>query len=32
MIEAPQLMFPFARAIVLVAARDGGFMPCLSTD
>ena len=27
MIEAPRLMFPFARAIVSDVTRDGGFMP-----
>ena len=27
MIEAPRLMFPFARAIVSDMTRDGGFMP-----
>jgi preprotein translocase subunit SecB len=27
MIEAPRLLFPFARAIVSDATRDGGFMP-----
>ena len=27
MIEAPRLLFPFARAIVSEATRDGGFMP-----
>ena len=25
--EAPRLLFPFARAIVSEATRDGGFMP-----
>ena len=27
MIEAPRLLFPFARAIISEATRDGGFMP-----
>ncbi len=27
MIEGPRLLFPFARAIVSDATRDGGFMP-----
>ena len=27
MIEAPRLMFPFARAIISDMTRDGGFMP-----
>ena len=27
MIEAPRLMFPFARAIISDITRDGGFMP-----
>ena len=27
MIEAPRLLFPFARALVSDATRDGGFMP-----
>lgn len=27
MIEAPRLLFPFARAIVSDATRNGGFMP-----
>ena len=27
MIEVPRLLFPFARAIVSDATRDGGFMP-----
>tara|TARA_A100001015_G_C14808620_1_gene639932 strand:+ start:403 stop:912 length:510 start_codon:yes stop_codon:yes gene_type:complete len=27
MIEAPRLLFPFARAIISNATRDGGFMP-----
>ncbi|MGB1361405.1 MAG: protein-export chaperone SecB [Alphaproteobacteria bacterium] len=27
MIEAPRLLFPFAREIVASATRDGGFMP-----
>ena len=27
MIEAPRLLFPFARAIISDATRDGGFMP-----
>ena len=27
MIEAPRLLFPFARAIVSDVTRDGGFMP-----
>lgn len=27
MIEAPRLLFPFARAIVADVTRDGGFMP-----
>lgn len=27
MIEAPRLMFPFARAIISDVTRDGGFMP-----
>ena len=27
MIEAPRLLFPFARALISEATRDGGFMP-----
>ena len=27
MIEAPRLLFPFARAIISDATRDGGFLP-----
>ena len=27
MIEAPRLLFPFARAVISDATRDGGFMP-----
>ena len=27
MIEAPRLIFPFARAIISDMTRDGGFMP-----
>ena len=27
MIEAPRLLFPFARALISGATRDGGFMP-----
>jgi len=27
MVEAPRLLFPFARAIISEATRDGGFMP-----
>ena len=27
MIEGPRLLFPFARAIISDATRDGGFMP-----
>ena len=27
MIEAPRLLFPFARALISNATRDGGFMP-----
>ena len=27
MIEAPRLLFPFARAIISDCSRDGGFMP-----
>ncbi len=27
MIDAPRLLFPFARAIISDATRDGGFMP-----
>ena len=27
MIEAPRLMFPFARAVISDMTRDGGFMP-----
>ena len=27
MIEAPRLLFPFARAIISDSTRDGGFMP-----
>ncbi|HSK38609.1 MAG TPA: protein-export chaperone SecB [Arenibaculum sp.] len=29
MIEAPRLLFPFARAIVAEATRDGGFPPLM---
>lgn len=29
MIEAPRLLFPFARQIVANATREGGFMPML---
>lgn len=29
MVEAPRLLFPFARAIVADAARDGGFGPLM---
>ena len=27
MVEAPRLLFPFARALISDATRDGGFMP-----
>ncbi|HZT52608.1 MAG TPA: protein-export chaperone SecB [Stellaceae bacterium] len=27
LVEAPRLMFPFARAIIANATRDGGFLP-----
>jgi preprotein translocase subunit SecB len=29
MVEAPRLLFPFARAIVADAVRDGGFAPMM---
>ena len=29
LIEAPQLLFPFARSIVSNVTRDGGFMPLI---
>lgn len=29
LIETPRLLFPFARAIIANATRDGGFMPLL---
>ena len=29
LIEAPQLLFPFARSIVSNVTRDGGFMPMI---
>ena len=29
LIEAPQLLFPFARSIVAELTRDGGFMPLI---
>ena len=29
LVETPRLLFPFARAIVANATRDGGFMPLL---
>jgi preprotein translocase subunit SecB len=29
MIECPRLLFPFARAIVAEATRDGGFPPLM---
>ena len=29
LIEAPQLLFPYARAIVSNVTRDGGFMPLI---
>ncbi|MBC6404916.1 MAG: protein-export chaperone SecB [Rhodospirillales bacterium] len=31
LIDAPQMLFPFARAIVATLIRDGGFMPFLLT-
>ncbi len=31
LIEAPRMLFPFARAIVATLSRDGGFMPFLMT-
>ena len=29
LVETPQLLFPFARAIIADATRDGGFMPLM---
>jgi preprotein translocase subunit SecB len=29
LVEAPRVMFPFARAIIANATRDGGFPPLL---
>tara|TARA_B100001123_G_scaffold146992_1_gene170374 strand:+ start:305 stop:766 length:462 start_codon:yes stop_codon:yes gene_type:complete len=29
LIEAPQLLFPFARSIIAELTRDGGFMPLI---
>jgi preprotein translocase subunit SecB len=29
LVETPRLLFPFARAIIAAATRDGGFMPLL---
>ena len=29
LVEAPRLVFPFARAIIANATRDGGFMPLM---
>jgi preprotein translocase subunit SecB len=29
LIEAPQLLFPYARSIVSNVTRDGGFMPLI---
>ena len=29
LIEAPQLLFPFARSIISNVTRDGGFMPLI---
>jgi preprotein translocase subunit SecB len=29
LIEAPRLLFPFARRIIADTTRDGGFMPLL---
>ena len=29
LIEAPQLIFPYARSIVSSVTRDGGFMPLI---
>ncbi len=31
LIEAPSMLFPFARAIIANLSRDGGFMPFLMT-
>ncbi len=31
LIEAPEMLFPFARAIIGTLSRDGGFMPFLMT-
>lgn len=31
LIEAPSMLFPFARAIIATLSRDGGFMPFLMT-
>lgn len=31
LIEAPAMLFPFARAIIATLSRDGGFMPFLMT-
>lgn len=31
MIEAPTMLFPFARSIIAALSRDGGFMPFLMT-
>ncbi len=31
LIDAPKMLFPFARAIVATLSRDGGFMPFLMT-
>ncbi len=29
LVEAPRLLFPFARQIIATATRDGGFMPLM---
>jgi len=29
LVEAPRLVFPFARAVIANATRDGGFMPLM---
>ena len=29
LIEAPKLLFPFARSVISAAVRDGGFPPLL---
>ena len=29
LVEAPQLLFPFARSIISNVTRDGGFMPLI---